>query len=158
MYHEKLNLGKKLGNHRQQAVNMHQSEVSHQMQLWSEFIVHAFMHQICKQFVIAFYELFFITVHRNIEIYVHKSLFSESAFEVSRQYDVKLCFETKSTKLGVGHFMSISGHFFANFLNSFHKIEVLTVILMGPTCQNLIWIKSYNINHKVFYFLLFSIL
>ena len=59
----------------------------------------------------------------------------------------KLCFETKSTKLGVGHFTSISGHFLANFIDSFHKTEVLTVILMGPTCQNLIWIKSYNINH-----------
>jgi hypothetical protein len=38
----------------------------------------------------------------------------------------KLCFETKSTKLGVGHFTSISGHFFANYINSFHKTEVLS--------------------------------
>ena len=59
----------------------------------------------------------------------------------------KLCFETKKTKLGVGHFTSISGHFFANFI-SFHKTEVLTVILKGPTCQNLNWIKSYDINHN----------
>ena len=47
--------------------------------------------------------------------------------------DISLCMknlgtkdlsETKRTKLGVGHFTSISGHFFANFINSFHKIEV----------------------------------
>ena len=72
-------------------------------------------------------------MHRNIEIHMHKILFSESAFEVSRQYDVKLCFETKSTKLGVGHFMSISGQFSANYNNSFNKTEVLMVVLMGPT-------------------------
>ena len=52
--------------------------------------------------------------------------------------DDKLCFEMKSTKLGVDHITSISGHFFANFINSFHKTEVLIVILMGPTlgCAN----------------------
>ena len=60
----------------------------------------------------------------------------------------KLCFEMKSTKLGVGHFPSISGHIFANFINSFHKTEVLTVIWMGPTCQNLIWIKCQKLQHK----------
>ena len=70
----------------------------------------------------------------------------------------KLCFETKSTKLGIGHFTSISSQFFANYINRFHKTEVLTVILKDPTCQNLNWIKSYNINHNSFYFLLFSIL
>ena len=62
----------------------------------------------------------------------------------------KLCFKTKMTKVGVGRFTSISGHFFANYINSFHKIEVLTVILKGLSCQNLKWIKSYDINHKFF--------
>ena len=38
------------------------------------------------------------------------------------------------TKLGVCHFTSISGHFFANYISSFHKTEVLVVILKGPTC------------------------
>ena len=66
--------------------------------------------------------------------------------------------ETKMTKLGVGHFISISGYFSANYINNFHKPEVLTVILKDPTCQNLNWIKSYNINHNSFPFLLFSIL
>ena len=46
---------------------------------------------------------------------------------------VKDLSETKMTKQGVGHFTSISGHFSANSINSFHKTEVLTVILMGPT-------------------------
>ena len=39
-------------------------------------------------------------------------------------------------KLGVGPFTSISGHFFANNINSFHKTEVLMVILKDPTYQN----------------------
>ena len=29
--------------------------------------------------------------------------------------------------------MSISGHFFGNYIRIFQKTEVLTVILMGPT-------------------------
>ena len=48
------------------------------------------------------------------------------------RFQPKLCFETKSTKLEVGHFTSNSGHFLANYINSFHKTEVLTVILKGP--------------------------
>ena len=70
----------------------------------------------------------------------------------------KLCFETKMTMLGVSHFTRISGHFFANYINSCHKTEVLTVTLKGPTCQNLNWIKSYDINYKLSCFLLYSIL
>ena len=62
-----------------------------------------------------------------------------------RSAHAKFCFEMKSTKLGVGNFMSISGRFFANYNNNVHKTEVLTVILKDPTCQNLCWIKSYNI-------------
>ena len=64
----------------------------------------------------------------------------------------KLCFETKMTKLGVGHFIRFL------VINSFHKTEVLTVILKGPTCQNLNWIKSYNKNHNFQNLLLSSIL
>ena len=60
----------------------------------------------------------------------------------------------KMTKLEVDHFTSISGHFLANYISNFHKTEVLTVILKGPSCQNLTWIKSYDINKKGF--LLFS--
>ena len=71
----------------------------------------------------------------------------------------KICFKMKMTKLGVGHFTRISGHFFAkNYINSFHKTEVLAVILKGPTCQNRNWIKSYDMNYKKFCFLLFSFL
>ena len=70
----------------------------------------------------------------------------------------KLCFEMKMTKLGVGHFTSISGHFFANYIDIFHKIELPTFILMCLTCLNLIWIKSYDINHNLIWKLCFSIL
>ena len=48
------------------------------------------------------------------------------------------------TTLGVGHFKTVSGHFFANCINSFHKTEDLTVILRGPTLffNILIWSKT----------------
>ena len=74
-------------------------------------------------------------------------------------YEVlKLCFETKMTKIWNGHFTSISDHFFANYISSFHKTKVLTVIFKGPTCKNLNWIKSHDINHYFCPLLLFSIL
>ena len=40
------------------------------------------------------------------------------------RYDnpIKLCFEMKSTTYKFGQFTSISGHFFANNMNIFHKI------------------------------------
>ena len=34
----------------------------------------------------------------------------------------KLWSEMNQTTLGVGHFKTLSGHFFANYINSFHKI------------------------------------
>ena len=49
--------------------------------------------------------------------------------------------EMKRTRLWVGHFNTISGHFFANYINSFPKTEVLAVILKCPTYSNLNWIK-----------------
>ena len=52
--------------------------------------------------------------------------------------------EMKMTRLWVGHFKTIAGHFFANYINSFHKIEV---ILKCPTYSNLNWIKCYDTNH-----------
>ena len=54
-----------------------------------------------------------------------------------------------------GHFMTISGHFFVNYMNIFHKTEISTVILRCLTYLNLNWIKSYNIKHKFFHFCFF---
>ena len=51
----------------------------------------------------------------------------------------------KMTKLGVGHFTSISGHFFANNINNFHKTEVLMVIMRCLMGLNLDWVKSYGL-------------
>ena len=62
------------------------------------------------------------------------------------------------TTLLVGHFTAISGHCFANHINMFQKTEVLTVILRCLTCLNLNMIKNYDINHKCFWQLWFSIL
>ena len=56
------------------------------------------------------------------------------------------------TKLWVGHFTTVSGHFFANYINSFQKTEVQTIILMLLICINLSWIKSYGMN-QIFCFI-----
>ena len=48
--------------------------------------------------------------------------------------------------------------FIANYINIFHKTEVLTVILRCLMSLNLNWIKSYDINYKLFWQLCFSIL
>ena len=51
--------------------------------------------------------------------------------------------------------MNLSGHFLANYINIFHKIELQTIILICLTCLNLIWIKSYNIIFFISCFLQF---
>ena len=51
--------------------------------------------------------------------------------------------------------MTISGHFFVNFINIFHKTEISTVIFRCLTCLNLNWIKNYNIKHKFSHFWVF---
>ena len=62
---------------------------------------------------------------------------------------IVLCIK-KQTNLWVGHFTTFSGHFLANYINIFHKIELQTIILMCLTCLNLIWIKSYDIKYIFF--------
>jgi hypothetical protein len=54
-----------------------------------------------------------------------------------------------------GHLKTISGHFFANYIDVFHKTEDQTVILRCLTCLNLNWIKSYDILLlvKIFFFM-----
>ena len=54
--------------------------------------------------------------------------------------------------------MTISGQFFANYINTFHKTEVQKIILRCLTCQKPNWIKSYAIKHKFCQKLFFSIL
>ena len=43
------------------------------------------------------------------------------------------------------HFLTVFGHFFANFMTIFHKTEVQTVILRYLVSLNLDWIKNYYI-------------
>ena len=66
-------------------------------------------------------------------------------------YNIVLCVK-KQKNWWVGHFTTLSGHFLANYINIFHKIELPTIILMCLTCLNLVWIKSYDIfSFPVFY-------
>ena len=62
----------------------------------------------------------------------------------------KVWSEIKETTFQVGHFTAISGHSIANYINIFHKTEVPTIILRCLMSLNLNWIKSYNINYKLF--------
>ena len=43
-----------------------------------------------------------------------------------------------------GHFLTICGHFFGNYIDIFHKTEIQTVILRCILCLNVNWIKSYD--------------
>ena len=48
----------------------------------------------------------------------------------------------KVSKIAIfNHFWSFLG----NYVDTFHKTEIQTVILRCSVCINLIWIKSYNI-------------
>ena len=52
-----------------------------------------------------------------------------------------------------GHFMTISGHFFAIYMKIFHKTEIQTAILRCLVCLNPNWIKSNDIiSVKIFIF------
>ena len=45
--------------------------------------------------------------------------------------------------------MTISGHFFGNCMNIFHKTEVQTIILRCIMGLTLIWCKSYDTKRKM---------
>ena len=62
----------------------------------------------------------------------------------------------KVTHLGFGHFITISGHFFANYINIFHKAEVLMNIFRWQKYLNLNWIKDYNRKHNFSWFHFFQ--
>ena len=50
-----------------------------------------------------------------------------------------------SSSIGNRHHPTISSHFFAIYINIFHKTEIQTVILRCLVSLNLNWIKSYGI-------------
>ena len=80
-----------------------------------------------------------------------------SKFQLNQFYDInykcpwQVCFsilEEKKIKdkcFKNGHFLTICGHFFGNYIDIFHKTEIQMVILRCIVCLNLNWIKSYNI-------------
>ena len=70
---------------------------------------------------------------------------------------IDLCVK-KDTTFRVGYFTTISVHFFANYIYIFHKTEVQIFILRCLTSLNSNWKRSYDINHKFFRQLCFSIL
>ena len=73
------------------------------------------------------------------------------------KYRIDLCMK-KDTTFRAGYFTTISGHFFAKYIYILHKTEVQIIILMCLTSLNPNWVKSYDINHKKFWRLCFSIL
>ena len=68
-----------------------------------------------------------------IFMYVVCSRFLQSNCAIDRA-KFKLCKDwpiKKMTNFKLGHFTTIFGHFFANYIYIFHKTEVLMVILRG---------------------------
>ena len=62
------------------------------------------------------------------------------------------CFSSEVSKLPLAHYLdptghstTIYGHFFANYIDIFHKNEIQVVILRYVVCLNLNWIKSCDI-------------
>ena len=60
---------------------------------------------------------------------------------------IRDCCSKFATGLNV-RFTIISSHFFANYMNIFHKTEIQTVILRCCTGLYLNWFKSYDTNAK----------
>ena len=51
-------------------------------------------------------------------------------------------------------FMTIFGHFFANYMKIFHKTEIQTVISRCIVCPNPNWIKSNDmITVRIYFFM-----
>ena len=50
-----------------------------------------------------------------------------------------------------GRFKTTSGHFFANYINIFHKTKIQTVILRCKIGLNLNWCKGYDTKRKHFF-------
>ena len=84
-----------------------------------------------------------IKTHRFFCFFTHKTIEYPWTNGKCKQYIV-LCVKKQKNRW-VGHFTTLSGHFLANHINIFHKIELPTIILMCLTCLNLVWIKSYDI-------------
>ena len=66
-----------------------------------------------------------------------------------KRYDS--CFSSEVSKLLLAHFLDLNGHFttiyghvFANYIDIFHKTEIQTVILRCLVCLNLNLVKSYD--------------
>ena len=60
--------------------------------------------------------------------------------------------ESQNLQMKNGLFTTIVGHFFANYVDIFHKTEVQMIILRCSTCLNLYWFKSFDTTRKYFHF------
>ena len=72
-------------------------------------------------------------------INLHRTIDYVKCTSLRLKNGLKLWSETNRTTLGFDYFTIVSGHFFTNYINSFHKNEDLTVILR---CLE----TSYNLN------------
>ena len=77
---------------------------------------------------------------------VHRTQWGEFHFDVA--FKVIVSCANIDTIFFVGHFKTISGHFFAKYINIFHKTEIQTIILRCLTSLNFNWYKSYDTECK----------
>jgi hypothetical protein len=69
-----------------------------------------------------------------IKIYdINHKFFNKCVFQFWKKKNENLSFKN-------GHFLTICGHFYGNYIDIFYKTEIQTVILRCLVCLNLNWI------------------
>ena len=79
---------------------------------------------------------------RYVSVYVYFKLVKVLFFMSPFHFSYRLFRNEREFKNG--RCRTISGNFFANCINIFHKTEIQMVILMCLTSQNLNWFKSHD--------------
>ena len=83
-----------------------------------------------------------------VEIFWQDLSKSYKSLDFGKSYSSKVWCSLFRSSYSYGHVKPISGHFFTNHINIFHKTEVQTVILSCSTYLNFNFIKRYNRKHK----------
>ena len=84
------------------------------------------------------------------EVNMSKSQLNQNLWHKLQEFLTSLFFNFGRKKIKEkcfknGHFLTICGHFFSNYMDIFHKTETQTVILRCLVCLNINLIKSYDI-------------
>ena len=97
------------------------------------------------------------------EVNVSKSQLNQNLWHKLQMFLTSLFFnfgrkKTENLSFKNGHFLTICGHFYGNYIDIFHKTEIQMVILRCLMSLNFNWFKSYDTKYKYFHFRFFAIL